>query len=537
MHRSILYVLLLLPGLAPAQDLLEKAQSNLDQRKYDSAAYYVNLALQDDKSLKAIRLSADIAFYQNRLEDAVLSYRKVIAMAKEAEIPNTEQLAEAHSYLSECYGSMGEFHKAIDICRIALGYAENYQSPKTLADITFNLSTFFLRLGQFDSSLFYISKVYDMDVAAKDTSAIAYDYNTMGFLMGQKEEHEKAIEYYQLSIELLKPSQKPQLATRLSNVAMSQMHLKKFVESEQNFLRSISIFDSLKMHHKVIQHNVNLGVLYSKMSRVDKAEPRLKRALDYYQENKNHWAASRTGLQLAQMYYDQNFLVKARKVLKLSRSLAQENLLLQELVNAYELQTKIEDKAGNFANAYRSLRQLNALQDSLQKNLHLKRVSDLELRIVEQQKEAEIELLSIQNRLAQEEVARKKTEQMALIIVLGLMIVGAVVVFVLQKRKSKLAHELLSKEIDELRLQINAFINGKPDDFEVSMQQINEKLEQPLSEREFEVLQLALTEKNNREIAESVFVSVNTVKFHLKHIYEKLGVSSRKEALQFVIKS
>jgi ATP/maltotriose-dependent transcriptional regulator MalT len=34
---------------------------------------------------------------------------------------------------------------------------------------------------------------------------------------------------------------------------------------------------------------------------------------------------------------------------------------------------------------------------------------------------------------------------------------------------------------------------------------------------------------SNREIAEALFVTIKTVEWHLRHTYEKLGVSSRRE--------
>mgnify|MGYP001817178946 CR=1 FL=1 len=53
----------------------------------------------------------------------------------------------------------------------------------------------------------------------------------------------------------------------------------------------------------------------------------------------------------------------------------------------------------------------------------------------------------------------------------------------------------------------------------------------PLSERESQVLQLLTTDLSGPEIAEKLMVSVNTVRFHTKNIYGKLGVNSRRQAV------
>ncbi len=52
-----------------------------------------------------------------------------------------------------------------------------------------------------------------------------------------------------------------------------------------------------------------------------------------------------------------------------------------------------------------------------------------------------------------------------------------------------------------------------------------------LTGREREVLRHLIQGRSNREIAEAMPVSINTVKFHLKNIFEKLGVSTRKDAV------
>lgn len=57
-----------------------------------------------------------------------------------------------------------------------------------------------------------------------------------------------------------------------------------------------------------------------------------------------------------------------------------------------------------------------------------------------------------------------------------------------------------------------------------------------LSTREIDVLTLLSEGKLNKEIAETLNISNNTVKFHIKNIYSKLGVSSRKDFLNSNIK-
>jgi len=57
----------------------------------------------------------------------------------------------------------------------------------------------------------------------------------------------------------------------------------------------------------------------------------------------------------------------------------------------------------------------------------------------------------------------------------------------------------------------------------------------PLSERELEILRLVATGKSNHAIAEQLSVSENTVKYHLKNIMQKLGVSNRTEAVTLAI--
>ena len=59
-----------------------------------------------------------------------------------------------------------------------------------------------------------------------------------------------------------------------------------------------------------------------------------------------------------------------------------------------------------------------------------------------------------------------------------------------------------------------------------------EQVVDPLTERERQVLQLTAQGLANKQIAASLEISENTVKFHLSSLYAKLGVTSRTEAVR-----
>jgi LuxR family maltose regulon positive regulatory protein len=58
------------------------------------------------------------------------------------------------------------------------------------------------------------------------------------------------------------------------------------------------------------------------------------------------------------------------------------------------------------------------------------------------------------------------------------------------------------------------------------------RLHTPLSDSESRVLRYLPTNLSAPEIAEELYLSVNTVRTHMRHVYEKLGAHSRTEAVE-----
>ncbi|MDF2509560.1 MAG: response regulator receiver protein [Microbacterium sp.] len=88
--------------------------------------------------------------------------------------------------------------------------------------------------------------------------------------------------------------------------------------------------------------------------------------------------------------------------------------------------------------------------------------------------------------------------------------------------------------IDDLKRAVEASARGEsvlsPTIATRLMHQVREP-GSPISDRELEVLSLIAQGRSNREVAAELFISEATVKTHLLHVYDKLGVNDRAAAV------
>ena len=175
-----------------------------------------------------------------------------------------------------------------------------------------------------------------------------------------------------------------------------------------------------------------------------------------------------------------------------------------------------------------------ATQDSLVlSESNLEALADLKINY-------EKELLSVQNELNEVEIKQRKTGQI-LLAALSFILLG-LLLFVLQYfRQRRNLRELEHRSvvdnklgiISQLQHRISAILDQRKGSLELRpLNELNELMDTPLTDKEYEVLQAVAGGKTNRDIAEEQFISENTVKFHLKNIYFKLDVANRREAVK-----
>jgi LuxR family maltose regulon positive regulatory protein len=93
-------------------------------------------------------------------------------------------------------------------------------------------------------------------------------------------------------------------------------------------------------------------------------------------------------------------------------------------------------------------------------------------------------------------------------------------------RRHGTAHAVLISEI------LNALAGRKPAAPPGHEPSLERGLREPLSHSEIRVLRYLPTKLSAPEIADQLYLSVNTVKTHMRHVYDKLGVHRRHEAVE-----
>ena len=52
-----------------------------------------------------------------------------------------------------------------------------------------------------------------------------------------------------------------------------------------------------------------------------------------------------------------------------------------------------------------------------------------------------------------------------------------------------------------------------------------------ISEKEYQIIEYLIDGNSNQQIAEEMYISINTVRTHIKNIYRKLNINSQRELL------
>jgi len=426
---------------------------------------------------------------------------------------------------------------AITICNHLLPTCEELAMDSLKGQVYVGLSTAFSYLANYDSSTWYAYRAIEIAETYHDTLTLIDAYNNIGINFMFDEVDEKAIEYYE-RVESLSRSfgDSLRLGHALNNIGIMYGYADDYDNELNYYQAAAAIFKAINELEGLGNTLLNSATTYTVTGDYNKAENNLKKAMEIF-EQLNFSSGMQNVIQsMAENELAKKNYAKSEQLALEALEIAQKHQLTQDVIYTYRLLEKISLGSNNYRKAYSYLSKGSEVEDevfTLEKN---KQIHELETRYETAKKEAEIEQLALENELKDVRLSKARFAQFATAIGGGMVIILLVVFFTLRHKKQKAEREAQELQLDALKERFIE-LHTSPADIAVNLDltDLNGKLHNPLTEREFDTLRLTLEGKSNPEISELLFISVNTVKYHLKNTYSKLGVNNRKEAFQFML--
>jgi len=420
--------------------------------------------------------------------------------------------------------------EAFSLSKVLENKAYEAESQKLIGNCNYLLGNYAEALSAFkNAQLIYME--------LQDSSFIAQMYSSSALVHKATKEYDKALEMYPLAYSYLgEHGSKVVRAKILNNEGTVRRLIGDYDRAEELFFESLTIKKELKDNKGVANSFTNLGNLMVNKGDNEKAIEYFNESLTVEKSLNNTEGVAKNLNNLGNLYlimgqYNQaiKYADQGLKIGEILGTKIQISEATQVLATAYE-------NIGNYKLAYKYFRMASVYKDSLYNEKEARKIGRLEAKLSIAQQDAEIEKLKLEGELKDANLAKSRNGQLAIAIG-GLMLIAVVAVYFVQRNKK------LKAEAEAQELQIEALekrfmeLNISPTTEDATIEKLNEKIRTPLTEREFQVLSQSFRGKTNSEIAEAVFLSVSTVKFHLRNVYGKLGVHNRREALDYVAKS
>lgn len=528
--------------------------SNTNQR--DSVEFYYH---------ESIRLYEELGdeIGKTTALGSIAQYYSVIGLTDES-IKLLNEVAEIQLSLNDQEGlgttlmRMGYFYRKRGNTQEAVKYLEKSVKIIELQGASESLILAYNETGlayeqaaNYSAALDYFYKALNTTQQMDYKRGMGMSLNNIGMFYSHQGDYEKSLEFLEEGLAInLELNEEMGTAAISNNLGEAYSNLNRTNESIESFKRALKIYENRNRQNDIARIKTNMGYLYLQLDSLATASDLFADAFKIGHETKNDLLVGNA--LTAQALIDKlnhNYpagISKGNAAFELMETQGD----LKGMMQAEEVLGDLYSLSGNWKEAYTHYKRFVILKDSVidieaQRDAIVRDAQNQIERAAEENRynllEKEKEILANEARI--NDLKKGRTIKNRTITGITLCSILLAVVGLLwfrnynQKRDFKEREitkqlHLYMKEIDLLQATIQSKkVTRVPQDIEIVKGDINQFLVTPLSSREMEVL-LELTKgKDNQQIADSLYVSINTVRTHLSKIYEKLDVKNRLQAV------
>lgn len=453
-------------------------------------------------------------------------------------LPSNDSLEISRNYnrLGSDYLLSNKPQDAAEYILLAASWA-NSSKVKTIAYN--NLGMISKKNGDYAKAVFYYLNALKEHEKINEPISKMRVLNNLGALYIQKKDYVKAQNCFDEAYEIVKITNDPEsMAQVLGGLGITTHHLGTKTDALKYFTESASIFKKLGQTSEYGKQIISIADIQSELKKFKLAEQNYHLAEQILLEKKDTYALSAIYNNLSECLINQNkpkqaaeYLEKAYKLSLTYKDLNFNRLIVKNLSSIYETLGEPE-KALKYRKIYEDLHEemINVAENVKYAELNHEYETSKKEKKIEQQKE---------------QISEMKNSRKGYFYLLATLAFLVIFIGFLYRKRIKHQQSLeenissIAKQISSLKSE-NVALKSKLVQTETELQTLvlkyseaKEKLPSnlvALSKREYEVLLFIAEGLSDKEIADKIFVSVNTVKTHVRRIYDKLLVNSRMEA-------
>ncbi len=468
---------------------LFKKSAKARQENYEIIDSAINVA----KKLLYIK-GIGMGYYQKGLtERRTFNYYKGIRNQTKA-LTFLQQTTDTLTTI-KCLNSIGIGYRKLNIVDKSFKYyfnayklAQEHKYTPNMAVALNGIGNLFIDTKKYKMALYYFKKALSLELEMNNERGIEYDYTNIGeaymFLGNFDSAHYYAQEAYKISIN---NGKKNTHVYDLSLIAKIYQREKKYEKSNQTYEEAIRIFKEIKNKRYLANSYINLG------------------------HNKIKLKREREGISDIQ------------KGLNIALKIGSK----ENIIDAYTLLSSYYINNGNYKQALLNFKKATLFKDSILNENSQKQLINTRIAYESYEKDDQI------HQLKAAKIANKKLAERNL----KLLIYGGIIAFVafiallysffLHKKNAHLEIEHLN---DKLKKQVHQIEESSENEHV-----LEEKIASfGLTNREGEILKLIMQGLTYEQIAPQLYISKNTVKYHMKNIFGKVEVSNRVQLLKKV---
>jgi ATP/maltotriose-dependent transcriptional regulator MalT len=443
------------------------------------------------------------------------------------------------SHHSEVYGTLAMVHysksnftyteycfaKNADLLladSLMVKYAENLANIGVVKEVS----------GDYIAAIEFYLKALDVFKKQGLEEKASVVYNNIGIVYQQLNEPDKALEFYHLALSITERLKNEDLsAKRYNNIAsIYEEYTDKQDSALYYYYKAHKYYALVNSKYLPVVEN-NIAYLHIVSGNYNKADSLLNKTLKHYRDIDESTKIApvlrnfgQLCIKTARYKQAEQYLTEA---LGLSQEIKNKELEIEVLIVFINLYEQINE----YKKANVLLKQLSGIEKDVKGKEHKDFVERLQVQFSVKEKNQTIEILELKNKVQTKKMIR-------LWVFVSFLIIALIVwyyIYRLQKKNSKLQLLQMQRDIADYVSQIEEIKEQSLKQEQESKDKILEKLKSfGLTEREEEVLILISQGYKNAEIAEKMFVSLNTIKTHTKNIFIKLDVKNRTQAAKKV---